>query len=238
MDVAEGASAVGRQGTGDSVRHVLRAVGELLITLGLVVLLFAAYELWGTGLVTQREQRRLAEDLVEAWREPVPVSPAEPRDEDSAVVEPGTGIAVLRIPVLGEDWSKVVVEGTGREELKQGPGRMPGTGQLGAVGNAVVAGHRTTYGAPFADLDRLAADDEVIVETRQAVFTYRVYDSEVVQPTDVAVALPVPRRPGITPTKSLVTLTTCTPKYTAKQRLIVYAQLVESRPRRPTTSSQ
>lgn len=227
-----------RRRAGDSVRYLLRSLGELLITTGVVVLLFAAYELWGTGLVTQREQSRLADDLVDAWREPVLGSGAEPRDEAPAVADPGSGIAVLRIPALGENWSKVVVEGTGREELKKGPGRMPGTGQLGQVGNAVVAGHRTTYGAPFVDLDRLAAGDAVIVETRRAVFTYRVYDSEVVQPTDVAVALPVPRRPGVTPTKSLVTLTTCTPKYSAKQRLIVYAELVESRPRRLTTSSR
>lgn len=218
-----------RRRAGDSVRFVLRSLGELLITAGVVILLFAAYELWGTGLVTEREQGRLVEALEQEWREPLRRSGSSAGGPGPAV--PGSGIAVMRIPALGADWSKVVVEGTGREELKKGPGRMAGTGQFGKVGNAVVSGHRTTYGAPFIDLDRLVPGDGVLVETQGEVLTYRVYDSEVVRPTDVAVTLPVPRRPGATPTRSLLTLTTCTPKYSARQRLIVYAELFETRPK-------
>ena len=222
-----------RRRAGDSVRFLLRALGELLITTGVVILLFAAYELWGTGLVTEREQGRLVETLEQAWREPVRRTGLAEENPRPAV--PGSGIAVMRIPALGKDWSKVVVEGTGREELKKGPGRMEGTGDFGKVGNTVVSGHRTTYGAPFVDLDRLVPGDAVLVETRAAVLTYRVYDSEVVRPTDVAVALPVPRRPGATPTTSLLTLTTCNPKYSARERLIVYAELSESRPKQPAS---
>jgi len=212
---------------------VLRALGELLMTMGIVVLLFAAYELWGTGLVTDREQGRLVEALEQAWREPVrrPGS-TEP---DPVPVEAGSGVAVMRVPAFGADWSKVVVEGTGREELKKGPGRMAGTADFGAVGNTVVSGHRTTYGAPFVDLDRLVPGDAVLVETQEAILVYRMYGSEVVRPTDVAVALPVPRRPGATPTKSLLTLTTCNPKYSARERLIVYAELSETRPKQPAS---
>lgn len=220
-----------RRRAGDSVRFLLRALGELLITTGVVILLFAAYELWGTGLVTEREQGRLVETLEQAWREPVRRTGSS--EENPGPAEPGSGIAVMRIPALGTDWSKVVVEGTGREELKKGPGRMEGTGDFGKVGNTVVSGHRTTYGAPFVDLDRLVPGDAVLVETQGAVLTYRVYDSEVVRPTDVAVALPVPRRPGATPTRSLLTLTTCNPKYSARERLIVYAELSETRPKKP-----
>lgn len=218
---------------GASAGLLLRALGELLITAGVVILLFAAYELWGTGLVTDREQARLAETLERAWREPVRTTSWS--EGEAVLPEQGSGIAVMRIPVLGADWSKVVVEGTGREELKKGPGRMAGTGDFGKVGNTVISGHRTTYGAPFVDLDRLVPGDSVLVETREAVFTYRVYDSEVVRPTDVAVALPVPRRPGAAPTRSLLTLTTCNPKYSARERLIVYAELSETRPKPPAS---
>lgn len=216
-----------RRRAGDSVRFLLRSLGELLITTGVVVLLFAAYELWGTGVVTDREQGRLAEVLEQEWREPTRTSGQSAVNAVPAA--PGSGIAVMRIPALGAGWSKVVVEGTGREELKKGSGRMEGTGDFGEVGNTVVSGHRTTYGAPFVDLDRLVPGDSILVETRSEVLTYRVYGSEVVRPNDVAVALPVPRRPGATPTRSLLTLTTCTPKYSARQRLIVYAELSEKR---------
>ena len=212
---------------------LLRALGELLMTMGIVVLLFAAYELWGTGLITDREQGRLAEALEQAWREPV--RRADSSGLDPVPVERGSGIAVMRIPALGPGWSKVVVEGTAREELKKGPGRMAGTADFGEVGNTVVSGHRTTYGAPFLNLDRLVPGDAVLVETREAIHIYRMYGSEVVRPTDVAVALPVPRRPGATPTKSLLTLTTCNQKYSARERLIVYAELSETRPKQPAS---
>ena len=110
-------------------------------------------------------------------------------------------------------------------DLKTGPGHMPGTAMPGQLGNLVVSGHRTTYGAPFSRLDELEVGDPVVVETRDAWFTYTVTGSEIVAPSAVEVAYPVPGQAGATPTRRLMTLTTCHPRYSARQRLIVSAEL-------------
>ena len=210
----------------DAVRTALRGVGQTLITLGLVLLLFCVYELWVTNLVTAQEQERLADDLAEQWSEPRPRQPEDAAPSvRPAAVELGEGIAVLRIPRLDADYAKVVVEGTSVEDLKKGPGRLVESGQPGEPGNLVISGHRTTYGAPFADLGELQPGDAVVVETRDTWFTYRVTGTEIVAPTAVEVTLPVPRQPGVEPTESLLTLTTCHPKYSAQQRMIVYSAL-------------
>jgi sortase A len=219
--------------TGDVVRTALRGVGQTLITVGVVLLLFCVYELQITNLVTDREQDRLHDEIERVWAQPAPPP------TDSALrpvsVGLGTGIAVLRIPTLddGPDdpFAKVVVEGTSTADLKKGPGRLVESGQPGETGNFVVSGHRTTYGAPFADLDRLRPGDPVVVETRDTWFTYRVTGDEIVAPSAVEVTLPVPRQPGVEATESVLTLTTCHPRYSARQRLIVYATLEEALPK-------
>ena len=213
----------------DAVRTALRGVGQTLITVGLVLLLFCVYELYITNLVTAREQTQLSEELTDRWSEPRPTADGVP--VRPVAVEMGEGIAVMRIPALGRDWAKVVVEGTGVEDLKKGPGRLVESNQPGELGNFVVSGHRTTYGAPFADIDRLQPGDPIVVETRDTWLTYRVTGSEIVAPTAVEVALPVPRQPGAVPTKALLTMTTCHPKYSARQRLIVYSELEQTLPK-------
>ena len=209
---------------GDAVRTVLRGLGQTLITVGAVLLLFCAYELWVTNLVTEREQEQLTDELRDEW-----AAPAPPPDALTPVaVDLGAGIAVLRVPRLGEgfnDEPPVVVEGTSVADLKKGPGRLVTSAQPGDIGNLVISGHRTTYGAPFADLDRLLPGDAVVVETRDTWFTYRVTGTEIVTPTSVEVTLPVPGQPEAEPTQSLLTLTTCHPKYSARQRMVVFSQL-------------
>ena len=209
---------------GDVVRTGLRGVGQTLITVGVVLLLFCVYELWVTNLVTARAQDRLADELTQRWNDPRASQPADPQVRPAAV-ELGEGIAVLRIPRLDDDYAQVVVEGTSVEDLKNGPGRLVESAQPGEVGNLVISGHRTTYGAPFADLDALQPGDAVVVETRDTWFTYRVTGTEIVAPTAVEVTLPVPKQPGAAPTQALLTLTTCHPKYSARQRMIVYSEL-------------
>jgi sortase A len=212
---------------GTVVRAGVRGVGQTLITVGVVLLLFCVYELYITNLVTAREQDRLSEELRRSWTEPA-ARPGDPVAVAPVAVDLGTGIAVLRVPRLGEGWNAeppVVVEGTSVEDLKSGPGRIVETGQPGELGNMVISGHRTTYGAPFADIDQLQPGDAVVVETRDTWFTYRVTGSEIVSPSSVEVALPVPGQPGVEPTQSLLTFTTCHPKYSARQRLIVYSEL-------------
>ena len=223
----------------DVVRTTLRGLGQTLITVGVVLLLFCVYELKVTNLVTAREQAELSRDLRESWAAPqgppAPAtgtaagrpSPAPAPSTTPTSVPIGEGLAVLRIPRLG-DWNDdppVVVEGVGVPDLKKGPGHMPGTALPGEVGNVVLSGHRTTYGAPFSRLDELRPGDALVVETRDSWFTYRVTGTEIVRPTAVEVAYPVPGERGATPTKRLLTLTTCHPEYSARQRLIVSAEL-------------
>jgi sortase A len=229
--------------TGERWRMAVRGLGQLLITAGLVILLFVVYELYGTGFYTRAQQHKLQQQLQEDWGElhggvPAPdISKTAPKD-----VPIGSGIAVLRIPRFGDNWHIVVVEGTGYEDLKKGPGHYPGTALPGQVGNFAVAGHRTTYEHPFNAIDTIRSGDAIVLETRTMWFTYRVHDipsghgypaihyQEIVNPTDVAVSYPVPDQPDPdkTPTLKLLTFTSCNPKYSAAQRIVVHAELEQA----------
>ena len=208
---------------------VLRGVGQTLITAGVVILLFVVYELWFTGIETAREQRQLTSAIEDQWERGAG-SYRTPTD----LLKPipiGSGVAVLRIPRFGRDWAKVVVEGVGVADLRKGPGHYPGTQLPGQVGNFVVSGHRTTYGAPFNRVDELRGGDPIVVETKDTWYTYRVTSQEIVRPTAVEVTYPVPHKADARPTTALLTLTSCHPKYSARQRIVVYAELDDTRPK-------
>ena len=204
----------------DRLRWWLSGIGQLMITLGVVLLLFCVYELWVTGLYTEQQQKKLDKQLIQTWSAPPPKS--------TTVLAPykdGEGIARIYLPTLGKDQVHVVVEGVSHEDLKKGPGHVPGTDLPGQIGNMVISGHRTTYGAPFNRLDEVHLGDPIVLETRTSFFTYRVIRSFVVDPTAVGETDHVPNQPQATPTQRLLTLTTCNPKYSARQRLILRAVL-------------
>lgn len=207
----------------------LRVGGDLLLTAGLVIALFALYEVFYTGVYTARAQSQLQRDLTREWTSP-PASAARPASASPAP-KLGTGVAILRIPRLGAGYRSVVVEGISSEDLRKGPGHYPGTALPGRVGNFVVSGHRTTYGAPFGSLDRLRTSDPIVLETREGWYVYRMTRQQVVAPTAVDVTEPVPYRPGLRPTQAVLTFTTCHPRYSARQRLVIFALLETSRPR-------
>ncbi|MCU1691275.1 MAG: hypothetical protein JWM64_366 [Frankiales bacterium] len=210
----------------DVVRTVLRGLGQLLITVGLVILLFCVYELKITNIYTGHQQEALADDLRDTWARPVvPPRPGATAAPAVTPVAQGDGLAVIRVPRLGRAWAKVVLEGVGVPDLKRGPGHYPGTALPGEVGNVVVSGHRTTYGAPFEQLDTVRPGDAVVLETRDRWFTYRATGTLIVEPTAIEVTYPVPGRPGVRPRERLLTLTTCNPKYSARQRLVLQARL-------------
>ena len=207
----------------ETARTALRGIGQTLMTLGVVILLFSAYELWITGLVTAREQDRLRDDLQASWAEPKPrPAPGEP---ELVSLDLGEGFAVLHVPSLEDYDPWVVVEGTSVADLKNGPGHIPGTALPGDLGNVVISGHRTTYGAPFGRFGELVVGHVVVLETEQGWFTYTVRKTSIVAPTAVEVTFAVPGDPTAKPDKRLLTLTTCHPKYSAKQRLIILAEL-------------
>jgi sortase A len=223
------------------VRRSIAAVGRVLVTLGLLILLFVGYQLWGTGIFTARAQSDLRNEfqaLLDATTTtvaPVTVDPAAPTTTTLAPPPPsaiGDPVGFVKIDEIGVN--KVVVQGTDRDELKKGPGHYPATPLPGQVGNAAIAGHRTTYGAPFFDLDKLEVGDEIVATTLVGPYTYEVKWIHVVKPTDVWVAGPVEGWAGHTPpglvvdpSQAWLTLTTCNPKYSARERLIVHALLKE-----------
>jgi len=219
-------------------QRVARGAGELLVTAGFVVLLFVVYEVYVTDLLNDRQQDQLSEEIQQQWADQPPAAPGAPLAEQ---VAPGVGepLAVLHVPRLGEDWSRVVLEGTAEDELSQGPGHYVGTALPGQPGNLALAGHRVGKGSPFLDADRLLPGDPIVVETADAWYVYRVLGDaatgdyaadpsgvpgqQIVAPSDVSVIAPTPG--GTEATQAYLTLTTCHPKYSARQRLIVHAVL-------------
>jgi sortase A len=199
---------------------VLSAVGRTCITVGTLLLLFVGYQLWGTGLREAQAQDRLGKKFEKVLDEAPEYAPGE-----APPIEPvpeGEPTAIIRIPKIGVD--KNVVEGVGVADLKKGPGHYPETPLPGQKGNAAIAGHRTTYGAPFNRIDELVPGDEIIVETVQGTFRYEVIDDEgdgdghtIVSPSQVEVL----EDKG----DDRLTLTACHPKLSARQRIIVFAKL-------------
>ncbi len=207
-------------------RTAARRLGQLLVASGLAVLAFVGYELEGSGLYTAHVQSALGNALQRQWSADPPVPSAGP-----ASAWPGAAVAVLRVPRFGAGYVAVIVEGVDRADLRRGPGHYPGSALPGQVGNFAVAGHRTTYGAPFARLGELRVGDALVLETRASWLTYRVTGMRVVAPAEVEVTAPVPGDPGRSPTAALLTFTTCNPRFSDRQRLVAFGRLVETLPR-------
>ena len=208
-----------------SVRRPLGWAGEVLITVGALLLLFVAWQLWWTDVVANRA----AAQVVDGLRDDFARAPDGQAGEDATgAVATGDAFALMYVPRLGADWVRPVVEGTGTDELSSGIGHYDGTAAPGQVGNFAVAGHRTTWGRPFHDIDTLAAGDRVVVETAAHVYVYAVTGHEIVAPDDVAVIAPVPDEPGTAASDPVLTITSCHPKYSAAQRYVVHARLEQT----------
>ncbi len=212
------------------VRAGSAVAGDLLVSAGVLLLLFVAWQLWWTDVTANRDQSATVRRLDREFAGPLSGKPAAPSGEHPAAAPFGKAFAILRIPRLGSDWARPVLEGTDHDILGQGVGHYTGTALPGAVGNVALAGHRTTYGRPFHDIDTLVPGDRVIVETRAAYSVYAVQRHVIVAPTDISVIAPVPQRPGVPPTERWLTLTACHPKYSAAQRYVVFARLVGTYP--------
>lgn len=223
-----------------SVR-ALRVVGWTLIAAGALVLLYVAYALWFTGLETERAQ----EGLQAQWEERVAVGAgddAAPEIDVGGADEPDAGgdapqesvvdegaVAKLEFRRPGADEHPVtdeplfVVDGVGYDDLTRGPGHYPHSALPGEAGNFAVAGHRTTYGAPFFSLDELEAGDRIRVTDRSGrQHVYEFAARRVVGPDEAWVLGDDPLDTG----RPVLTLTTCHPRFSAAERLIVFAKLV------------
>lgn len=199
-----------------------------MIWSGLIILGYVGFQLFGTDVVNAQVQEQAAAELPTLLEERAaqvvvtqPADPEDPGPEPTLVEEPpveeGEPFAAIRIPSIGVD--QVVYAGVDRETLQLGPGYFPGTSLPGQPGNSVLSGHRTTYGRPFFDLDQLAPGDTIEVETAVGLHTYTVRESIIVTPFDIWVTDP---RDG-----AWLTLTTCHPKFSARERLVVFAEMTE-----------
>jgi sortase A len=231
---------------GDLIRAGVRGLGQTLVTVGLVVLLFVVYEVWVTNLFADAKQHRVHQALTQeiaAGHDPLKGQDKLELPAGTQVVLPaGRGFANLYIPALGKDYAYTIVEGTNEGDLEKGPGHYANTAIPGQLGNFSVAGHRVGKGEPFLNLDKLKPADAVVVQTATNWYVYTVLGDvktgnlsvpdaqgvvgrEIVSPDAVHVVDPVPDHPGATATRALMTMTTCTPKYSAEKRMIVHAVL-------------
>ncbi|MFJ2578280.1 class E sortase [Kitasatospora aureofaciens] len=213
-----------------------RLVGELCITLGVVMLLFVSYQLWWTnvqadaaasGARNQLEQQFDAAQGAGKPGQPAP-DPAKPE-----TFEPGKGFAIIYLPKLGLKFP--IAEGTSKSAVldKGLVGHYPGTGMpADKAGNFALAAHRNTHGEPFRYINQLGKGDQVVVETATAYYTYELTGGiPETSPSNVSVIKPVPNGSGYAGPGRYITLTTCTPEFTSKFRLIVFGKMIDERPR-------
>ncbi|MFU0438591.1 class E sortase [Streptomyces sp. BG2AG] len=240
-------------------RLLVRALwgfAEVAVSLGVVLLLLVAHQLWWTNRLARDDAGRTVQALEREWGAPVSLSPFPPGPEPGAVSTPipvpgpsssaapsgeprrwDQAYAVLRIPRIG--LTAPVAEGTGKGGvLDRGyVGHYTRTAQAGQAGNFALAGHRNTHGEPFRRIDRLRRGDRITVETREAVYTYTVDQSLArTAPSDSGVIAPVPRSDittsaGYGEPGYYLTLTTCTPEFSSRYRLVVWGKLTAMRPR-------
>jgi sortase A len=216
--------------------RVIGAVGRVCLTAGVLILLFVVYQLWGTGIREAQAQDRLEDEFATLLDDASSTANGSASTATTGTTAPGAttpttaapvgppppppdeGGAVARIRIPAIDVDKIVVEGVGLSDLKKGPGHYPDSPLPGQPGNAAIAGHRTTYGAPFNRIDELQPGDEILVTTQQGAFRYEVTEQKIVTPDQTEVLNDFE--------DNRLTLTACHPKYSARQRIVVVSKLV------------
>ncbi|MFI2431600.1 class E sortase [Streptomyces sp. NPDC018693] len=200
-----------------------RAIGEVFITTGVLMLLFVTYQLWWTNVRAHAQADQAASSLQDDWAS---------GKRNPGTFSPGQGFAILHIPKL--DVVVPIAEGISKKVLDKGMvGHYGQTAMPDAkTGNFGLAGHRNTHGEPFRYVNRLEAGDDLVVETQGEYYVYKVASMlPVTSPKNIAVLDPIPKDSGFTEPGRYITLTTCTPEFTSKYRLIVWGKMVEERPR-------
>jgi sortase A len=202
------------------VRTFVRGVGQTLLTCGLILMLFACYEVYGKTWQVIAERKKLSASLERSWGDTRSLAELG-TDEAYPSVAEGEPLVKLTSPELNLTW--VVVQGVSTSDIARAPGHYPTTALPGQVGNFAVAGHRSPE--LFWDLDRLEKGSYLVVESAQRYYVYTVYETRVVSPSDYWVVAPDPDHQEAAPTRRLLTLTTCNPKWDNYQRLIIHAEL-------------
>lgn len=230
---------------------VVGIIGELLITAGVIVLLYVVWQLWVGDLIYGAERNATGEELSQTWaeeyvppvEEPATEDPAteEPADADPVTAEPvilaepadAEEFGVLWIPRFGPDYHVPMAGGITRARTLDpiGVGHYPGTSMPGESGNFAVAAHRTTWGKPFNRIADLHVGDAIVVETEGGWYTYRFRTLEYVTPDEVEVLLPVPQQLDVPPGTSYMTMTSCSPMFSLAERIVAYSVFESFTPR-------
>ncbi|WP_084316751.1 class E sortase [Actinospica robiniae] len=214
-----------------SGRTVLRGlgswVGEIMITLGVLVGLYVLYLLTWTSVVAHAHAQADVCTLKKEWAASTAV---QPRDAQP--------FATIQIPQIRNPGVWPVLDGVAQTELQQGVGWYPSSQQPGQQGNFAVAAHRRTWGDMFRYLDEVKTGDTVVVQDGNTTYTYRVIEDPVyVDPSAVDVLDRIPAHSGLTKPGQYITLTTCDPVYNAYRRLIVFGQLVSTHTTQQTSKT-
>lgn len=203
------------RGGSSRIVRVIGIFGRVLVVAGVILLFYTTYLLWGTSVYTKQQQTDLARQV-----EAAPIVSAQdvaagdiPAARPAGDPKAGDPLFSIVVPKIG--LRQVIVSGVGRDELKKGPGHFPETPYPGEPGNVAISGHRTTYGAPFYRLNDLAPGDIIDIESGPARYRYRVREQKIVAPT----AVDVVKDHGV----DELTLTTCHPRFSAAQRLVIHA---------------
>lgn len=217
-------------------------LGELLLTAGVLVLLFVAWQMWIGDRIIGAEADRVGAELSAQWAElPPPPAPEPVVEGDQVWYEPVIGqrpvgtevFATMHIPRFGDGYMVEVAGGTTRKHTLDHArlGLYDQAAMPGEVGNFAVAGHRTTWGARLGPIDTLQLNDPIIVETPEGWYLYRFRTLEYVKPTQIEVLLEVPEMPGVQTGERYITLTACSPKHSLAERIIAYGVFDSFQPR-------
>lgn len=224
---------------------VAGVLGELLITAGVIVLLYVVWQLWVGDWIFAAQRNSEGQALSQEWQSEyedsiAPSGPSAPEAEPAAVEIPvlpqpaDTEIfANLLVPRWGSDYLVPIAGGVTRSGTLDniGIGHYPGTAMPGEVGNVSLAAHRMTSGAPFGKLPDLRVGDALVIETPDGWYTYRFRTHEYVTPSQVDVLLPVPQMPEVPTGERYLTIMTCSPLYSMAERLIGYSVFESFTPR-------
>lgn len=218
-------------------RTLIQVIGELLITAGVILLLFVVWELWWTNIEANTAQQAAVSEFAKDFQGPVtPPAMDAPKDYGPPVVmaapeQPSTVFGVAYIPRFGAKYSRPLVEGVAQAQLDTlGLGRYDSSTMPGGVGNFAVAGHRQTHGAVLDAIHTLVPGDKIYIQTKDGYYTYVFRNNQIVLPNRADVLLPVPTQESVKATERFLTMTSCNPRFGAEERIIAYSVLESWQP--------